>query len=562
MYSHPRYARKSHRHPSAGFRRSYIPRPQYSRKPASHRNKRQRYSNYTEPSSGVYIEEPESEPEASSESEYDAYGSDLAEETYDFPLEINEDEDDEDSGIEEIFVLPEDDEDDYSDSDIVDLNDDLTEQALDFMTEDGVVRDVNDDLVRFYDSDSEVASEDEEIDSDEYTLDSEDEDILLITQPDSEDESVTDLEMDYESESEIEDVRQQFASELDSSDEEPLSDSEDELDAEDIFFDVNSEYSSSDDEDEADEQKLLTNYDDMEDESSDEDGVTIYRHGYPLYSSDDEYNEEELDEDDQGLLMAQDSDEEFDVIDLSKDLKNSKDCEVIDLDENTYKLNLRLPAIIKDDVKINFLKKENELVISGKFDFTGEESDAEIDDEVAEDAGQENDEEEEENDEDYKEEEAKEDEDASSSSDSSLSESESESESESDSESSSSSSSSSSSEDESSDSEVDDEEEVLEDAEDMIKDFKNQEIQFEKHFQFEKIVKPDQIKATFLPNGELEVIIPNEGVPQETNENIVSISLGGLEEARPEDQSNVENIEAQEEPQPQEKEKEDVEMEA
>ena len=59
----------------------------------------------------------------------------------------------------------------------------------------------------------------------------------------------------------------------------------------------------------------------------------------------------------------------------------------------------------------------------------------------------------------------------------------------------------------------------------MIKDFKNQEIQFEKHFQFDKLIKGDQIKATFLPNGELELIIPNEGVAVNKDDNTISIAI-------------------------------------
>lgn len=70
------------------------------------------------------------------------------------------------------------------------------------------------------------------------------------------------------------------------------------------------------------------------------------------------------------------------------------------------------------------------------------------------------------------------------------------------------------------------EEEIVEDTQDLIKEFKNQEIQFEKGYKFDKIIKFDQIKATFLDNGELELILPNEGQPT-SDDNIVHIAIEG-----------------------------------
>lgn len=98
--------------------------------------------------------------------------------------------------------------------------------------------------------------------------------------------------------------------------------------------------------------------------------------------------------------------------------------------------------------------------------------------------------------------------------------------SDSDSDSDSSSSSSSSSE-----SESDSDEEVVEDAQDLIKDFQNQEIQFEKHFVFDKIIKADEIQAKFLANGELEMILPNEGVEVNQDTDKIAITIESADEA-------------------------------
>lgn len=493
----------------------------------------------------MFIEEPETESEGSaSESEYDGFApSEDDERVYDFDLDSNDDDASEiyydsdgypEGEYEEIFVIPE-------DFDGVDVNDDLENEALDALEAEGVVRDVNDDLVRFYDSDSEsdISSSDEydsdiedipladylESDSESDSSESESE---SESDSDSEAESTTDLELD--SEEELEDLRLALAQVAESSDEESVSEEE----ADDVFFEIDSDHYTSEDEDD-----IVVDEDMSSDssDSSDDEGITIYKHRFDLpdrYDSENDSTDAELEySDDDLLLKANDSDDEFDVIDLSKDLKGSKDCELVELDDETYKLNLRLPSLIKEDLKINFLKNENELVITGKFNFTFDESDSE-----------------EEADEDTESQdkmvdaqtdivaEAKEDkvtendaESSSSSSDSDSSSSDSDSDSDSDSSSSSSSSSSSDSSSESeSESESDDEEEVMEDAQELIKDLQNHEIQFEKRFVFDKVVKFDEIKAAFLDNGELELIIPNEGVEVDSKKNNVAIQIEGQPE--------------------------------
>lgn len=545
------------------------------------------------------MEEPQTESE-SSESEYDGYAqSESDEEVYDFDLQSNDESGDEldfnsdDEEREEVFIIADD------SDDFVDMNDALELAAIDSMEAEGKVRDVNDDLIRFYDSDSESESSsdsdldivaadsdcDSECDSDcecenvcesdcncessDSESDSEsdsdiesdsasemdtDEEIILLLDSDlendssldSDSESVTDLDVEDEEERQLEHIRRSFAEELQPSEDE-VSDISTEAESDDeVFFEVNSEYDSFSDDDEDVEvdagDPVHYDYymsDSSDSDSSDGEGVTIYKHRFDLpdrYDSDNDSTDDELDySEDEEMLRANDSEDEFEIVDLSRELKDSKDCEMIELDDHTYKLNLRLPAMIKEDLKVNFLKNENELVISGKFDFTAEDSDVELaesddeqDDEVYQSA-----------------EETKEDQ--SESSESSSSESESDSDSES---SSSSSSSESEGEEESetetakadSDAELDaksgevseeseesdsesDEEEIVEDAQQLIKDFQKQEIQFEKHFQFEKMIKFDEIKATFLANGELELIIPNEGVELQKDDNTVAIAI-------------------------------------
>lgn len=546
MYSKQRYNRKSHR--SAG--RGRTPRNHHR----AHRGRRYSGYHYPQPSnSKVYIEEPETEEEESG-SEYDVSPED---EVYEFGLDDNSDNEgvyydeepvfyeeldsESDDDKEEIFIIADDAE---------DINDVLANEALDYLEAEGSLRDVNDDLVRYYDLDSESSESDLSFDVSEASddeseldveLDSEIEDLqktLYLLAGEDDEDSVTDLEIDSDigSSDELENVRHTFADQLDSSDEESasdlLSDSDD-----DIFFEVGSDYDSSDD-DLSDDDIAVDEYlsDSSDSDSSDDEGITIYRHRFDLpdrYDSDNDSTDEELAlyEPDQKYLLANDLDDEFDVIDLTKDLKDSKDCEVLELDDNTYKLNLRLPSLIKEDLKIDFSKAKNELVITGKFSFTGEESEESDVEEVSEvdriaealeaedpqaaeaKAEAEQAAEDEENDEEY--------ESADSSSSSSSS-----SESESDSDSSSSSSSSSDSE-----SESDSDEEVVEDAQDLIEDFKNQEIQFEKHFVFDKIIKADQIQAKFLANGELEMILPNEGVEVDNSSDKIAIAIESAEEA-------------------------------
>ncbi|GEQ69532.1 hypothetical protein JCM33374_g3204 [Metschnikowia sp. JCM 33374] len=509
--------------------------------------------NYPQPSGEVFIEEPETESEdGDSESEYDGLAhSDDDERTYDFDLQSNDEEDYEsdiyydsdglpEGDYEEVFVIPE-------DFDGVDVNDDLENDAIDALEAEGEVRDVNDDLLRYYDSDSDLdisSSEeyDSEIDEGLLLLDSSDSDSDSESSSsdsdsdsDSDAASYTDLELD--SEEELEDLRQALAQVAESADE--VSDSESDSDDEDIFIEVDSDFYNSEDDDDF----VVDNEYDESSDSSDDEGLTIYKHRFDLpdrYDSDNDSTDPELEMyDDEFLLRANDSDDEYEVIDMTKDLEGSKDCELVELDDTTYKLNLRFPSLAKEDLKINFLKNENELVINGKFNFNIDDSDNEEDVEEKKD-DEEKEVEAESSDSDF---------DANapeseSESDSSSSESEKEDEtkvaeeleeidsdydanapsSESESES---SEYESESEAQSTDSESDSDEEIMEDAQEMIKDFQNHEIQFEKRFVFDKIVKFDEIKASFLENGELELIIPNEGVEVDSAKNNVAISIEG-----------------------------------
>lgn len=555
-YSRSRYHRKSHRHPA--HRRGYESRFHHrqSHHPRFGRGQRYYHYHYPQPSSQqVYVEEPETDSE-SSESEYDGYAqSDSDEEVYDFDLQRNDSKEDsefesDNEGYEEVFIIADD------TDDFIDMNDALELDAVDAMEADGKVRDVNDDLVRYYDSDSESESDSDseldimgaqsdsdiesESDYDVSEMDTDEEVILLLdsdlenlsdieSDSESDNESVTDLEVDSSSDEELqlESVRKTFAEKLEPSDEEDSDISTEAEYDDDVFFEVDSNYTSSDDEDvpvdvDAGDPVYYEYYvsDDSDSDSSDEEGVTIYKHRFDLpdrYDSENDSTDEELNySDDEELLRANDSDDEFEIVDLTKDLKDSKDCELVELDDNTYKLNLRLPSIIKEDLKVDFLKNQNELLISGKFDFTADESDSDIelaesdDEEVYQSA-----------------EESKSGVDSGSESESSDSESDLSNSSSSSSSESESDDSSSPSESESydSDSESETEEDIREDAQQLIKDFQKQEIQFEKRFQFDKVIKFDEIKATFLPNGELELIIPNEGVEMDRDNNTVSINI-------------------------------------
>ncbi|KAM9937731.1 hypothetical protein OXX80_002744 [Metschnikowia pulcherrima] len=532
----PRYQRH-HRAERRGHYedRSYDYAPQRYSSP--HHSRRYSKYHYPQPSGEVFIEEPETESEVDSESEYDGLApSEDDERTYDFDLESNDDDSasevyyDSDGfpegEYEEIFVIPE-------DFDGVDMNDEFENDAIDALEAAGAVRDVNDDLLRFYDSDSdsEVSSSDEydsDLESEIHVMESFDSnsDSESSSSSDSSDtESYTDLDID--SDQEIQDLKQALAQVIESADEDSSSDSED-----DVFIEIDSDFYDSEDDAEDD----IVVDEDISSESSDDEGITIYKHRFDLpdrYDSDNDSTDPELDfSDDELLLQANDSDDEFDVIDLSKELRDSKECEVVELDDSTYKLNLRLPSLIKEDLKINFLKNENELVINGKFNFTLDENDSEAD---SEDDFEDAEEKAETRNEEKANKPSSESSSSSSSSDSesssdsdsessSSSDSDSDSDSESESESDSESSSSSSSE---SESESDEEEEIQEDAQELIKDLQNHEIQFEKRFVFDKVVKFDEIKASFLENGELELIIPNEGVEIDAAENNVAISIEG-----------------------------------
>ena len=102
-------------------------------------------------------------------------------------------------------------------------------------------------------------------------------------------------------------------------------------------------------------------------------------------------------------------------------------------------------------------------------------------------------------------------------------------------------SSSSSEEEDDEESSSDEDEEIQEDAEELAKQYKNEEIHFEKHFQFDKIIKFDEIKARFIGEDELELIIPNENKTVQ-DENTVSIAVEPL--AEDESSSTTEEIES------------------
>ncbi|CUM66201.1 uncharacterized protein PRCAT00003859001 [Priceomyces carsonii] len=361
-----------------------------------------------------------------------------------------------------------------SEDEMTDLNDEL-EDAVDVLEADGKVYDLNDDLLRYYDDedeDDEYESYDEPVDIlDIVDLNDQLQAELIAqgTTGESSSSSSLDSELSYSSDEELlndqlqlENVRQSWLEDCEES-----SSSNSDSSVSDIDMIPESELGSE-----------LSELD--ETSSSDEDGVTIYEHKFDLpesfqsesesesESDSDETSDEECD-DDHCLLTANDSDDELEVIDLSDDLENSKDCELTQIDDNIYKLNLRIPSIVKDELKLDFLKSENKLIIKGKLNIN-------IDS-------------------DYE------------SADEQYTESESDSESDLDSEDSESSESSYS---DSSYSSSSDDEEIHEDYHSLVKEFKNQEIPFEKHFTFEEPIIFEGIRAKFLKNGELEVIIPSE----------------------------------------------------
>lgn len=471
--------------------------------------------------------------------------------------ELDDSESDFHKEYEEIFIVPNDEDGIHNGDDIIDINDLLEHQFYDDLEAEGQIHDVNDDLVRFYDSKTDTESESESSDSEvELEVDS---DLELITgiEPDSSSESnscddcncsdsslssqeeeealflkaatsdsdsdsiadsYTDLELDTEEEAEF--LRQALADKFESSDEISTAEEEDH----DLFFEVNSNFYNSDDEFIVD--CNISEYE--SDSDSDGEGITIYKHQLDLPGCNDsekDFPDPELKLSSYDRLLAHDSDnEEFKIIDLSKDLKNSRDCDVEELDEKTYKMTLRLPSLVKEDLDIKFLKNENELVISGKFNFTGEESDNEDgqDDETADSCD---------NEEGISIPKVQVVETPSSCSNSSDSSDEG-----SNSETSSSSSSLlSSSESGDFQSEIsgsedsDNEEEVVEDAESLIKEFKSRQIYFEKRYQFDKLIKFEEVKAFFTDSGELELIIPNEGETSSRDKNTVSITIDGLD---------------------------------
>lgn len=549
----------------------------FTSKPKANRGKQYRKYYHQQPSKVVYVEEPDSEIESESESEVTDYSeevedSDIESEVYEFDLNENEQPELEYYGSSDY------DTDDYND--IIDLNDELENAAVDRLDSRGKVYDLNDELVRYYDdsdSDSDSGS-DSELDSElEAELELyEPEDILDIidlndqlqaealkqitgceydeansssdisssesnsdddSDIDSDDsDSETDLDIEYSSDEEdlndqlqLENVRQVFADDLVSDDEVSVP-PESDLESETEYIEVESDMDSgSEDEQEYDICDECNAFDD-ESDSSDDEGITIYRHRFDLpdsygsdYEDESDYSDDEIPE--QLMLRANDSDDEIAMIDLSEDLQNSKDCELVDLNDHTYKLNLRFPSIVKDELKIDFIKNKNELVISGRFNFDADSDDEEIEEEIEEQAQEIEDEQGENKEVDNAEILSS----SSSSSDSSSSTSSSSSSS-SDSDSDSESSSSSESDDSDSDSESElsssDSEEVQEDTESLIQDFANHEIRFEKHFQFDKVIKFNEIKAKFLKNGELELIIPNEN-----QENILSIDVESDDES-------------------------------
>ncbi|ODV70506.1 hypothetical protein HYPBUDRAFT_151801 [Hyphopichia burtonii NRRL Y-1933] len=482
-----------------------------------------------------------------------------------------------------------------SQGDVIDLNDELVrlyDSESDFEDSDIDIDseselDSESESESESDSDSESESESDSDSDSESESESEAEDILDVVdlndqlqaqalydvlnsvdendiEVSTDDESLTDLEIDYDNKElddqlALESIRQDFDEALNSEDEVSFSDASDDylIDTDgDEFIELDSDYESSDDEDL--NQKLIdagdaNNYDysDYSSDSSDDEGVTIYKHRFDLpdsYESDNDSTDEELIYNpDDDLLRAQDSDDEVEIVDLSNDLANSKDCEIVENDD-FYKLNLRFPSLIKDELKIDFKKAENELVINGKFDINLEDDD-EDEDEVFEDAEEEEPKSQEEQEEQEQEQnddiEIDNEEKAENSSESeSDSESESSSSESSDSESESSSSESSDSESESSESDSessDDEEEIEEDADALIKDYANHEIKFEKKFQFDKLVKHDEITAFFLENGELELIVPK--IADSTfnkDDNVVAVSINNIDK---DDETTTDEIE-------------------
>ena len=256
-----------------------------------------------------------------------------------------------------------------------------------------------------------------------------------------------------------------------------------------------------------------------EDDTSDEEGLTIYKDNSICGPCEDcDCEEEEADEEEE-----EDSEgEDYSVIDLTDDVANSDDFKLEEIDGSTYRLTVRLPSVVKEELKIEFLKQENELVIKGKLNFNSladsdEEDSSDDEDEEGVETTKltpaefieysllEDDDEDEEEDEDFNEDDDMED--------------------------------ISSDEEEEEEEEVgdddedllraeasDDDEEIQEDAEKLIKEYKDQEFYFEKHFEFDKLIKFNKIKARFVDDDVLELTIPNKNKTSD-DENSIAIDI-------------------------------------
>ncbi|KAG5417079.1 hypothetical protein I9W82_004712 [Candida metapsilosis] len=493
-------------------------------------------------------DDSDSDSDSSSEEDEEVYEFDLGPQDYD-------EEDSSDGNIEFIDasdVELESDGDEY----YVDLNDQLV-SAEDIGAPE--VHDLNDEIVAYYDGE-EASSDSSESSSDEEDADEGVEAIVHLTEEadssaddssDSEDEImgyIVDTKK-LEEKLLLEAIRQDFEEELVSPDEYESRDEDSELGSEPEYIEID----SSD-----------------EDESSDEEGVTIYK-SLPCTECDcEDEQEDEQEEEDDDLQVVRDDDKEFSVVDLSDDVANSSDYQLEELDDGSYKLNVRFPSLVRDELKIEFLKKENELVIKGKLNFNGAETEDEEDEDEVEDiteltpaefinyALDEDDDDEEDDEysyadpEDVSEEEYSGDEDSAvlsgkekakaekakrdfilsqieelekrdgynedSDSDYDIDSEEEEEEGDDfegfyedeepeDSE--------DSEEEYESDESSSEDEELQEDAEDLINQFKDQEVFFEKHFQFDKVIKFNKIKARFVGDDELELIIPSKNTTVE-----------------------------------------------
>ncbi|RCK67426.1 hypothetical protein Cantr_02937 [Candida viswanathii] len=690
MAARQRYNRKSFssRRPLYGAQQGYRPRPtarpQFRGRQGPPPPRRGGYRRYyhQQPSHYAYVEEPDSDAEPSDEDDADY---DVDEDEYD-DYEVDEDEYDdyEVEGPEEYYkdveepeVYYEDDDEETDDElpilfasdgniddDEIELtyvdsdgneypidNEELEEAIMEKMEEEGQIHDLNDEIVAYYDDDVKAissgsdssSSSDSDSDSDsdsssssssssnsdssssDSDSDSDDEIIYIVNdQQDSSDELDTEEEQELKDKLLLEYIRQEFEDGLASGDEIDSEDESSELGSEPEYFEVDSEDDSNSDEEGITIYKTIT----LPEEVNDED-IVLYDN---LDDEDDEDDEDYVggDDKDTKLIAYNSDDDEFLVIDLTEDLENSLDYRLEEVDDSTYKLNVRFPSLVKDALKIDFLKNENELVISGKLNLhdadidedeaeeveeeenddddeidsddpdaslirgikenaaarrervaelladleeRGEAEDSEDDEDYDQEAEEEEEEEEEDDDEeeedddeedpdtslikelvakkeakservaqllaeleaqegDYNEEsdeewngvEGEEDDDEESSSDEEEEELVEGCDCDCDCESSS-----------------DEDEEVQEDAEELAKQYKNEEVHFEKHFQFDKIIKFNEIQAKFIGDDELELIIPNENKTVD-EENTVSIIVEPLNED--ESSSNTEEIDA------------------